>query len=58
MDKSVPHVTVWHHLAEPLDAKDRFVHPYLTLMSDSYRISHVENSDHPVVLADRHGKKG
>ena len=40
-DKSVPRVTVWHHSAEPCDAKnsdprDRFVFPYLTLMSDSY----------------------
>ena len=57
MDKSVPRVTVWHHSAEPRDAKtvtlgtdlsirsrvmpnsdprDRFVHPYLILMSDFY----------------------
>ena len=43
MDKSVPRVTIWHHSAEPRDAKtmahwDRFVHPYLTLMSDSYMV--------------------
>ena len=40
MDKSVPRVTVCHFLAEPRDAKNDpsyiFVHPYLTLMSDSY----------------------
>ena len=41
MDKSVPRFTVWHHSAEPRDAKnndpwDKFVCPYLTLMSDSY----------------------
>ena len=39
MDKSVPRVTVWHHSAEPHnDPWDRFVHPYLTLMSDSYSL--------------------
>ena len=41
MDKSVPRVTILHHSAEPRDAKamtleNRFVYPYLTLMSDSY----------------------
>ena len=34
----------WHHSAEPRDAKnndpwDRFAHPYLTLLSDSYIFS-------------------
>ena len=43
MDKSVPRVTVWHHSAEPRDAKimtlgTDFVRPYLTLMSDSYSL--------------------
>ena len=46
MDKSVPQVTVWHHSAEPRDICqkndpwDRFVHPHLTLMSDSYILAH------------------
>ena len=44
MDKSVPRVTVWHHSAEPRDTKSnapwgRFVHPYLTLMSESYNLT-------------------
>ena len=37
-------ITVWHHSTEPRDAKtmtlktDGFVHPYLTLMLDSYTL--------------------
>ena len=40
MDKSVPRVTVLHHSADLVMPNsypwDRFVHPYLALMSDSY----------------------
>ena len=39
MDKSVPRVTVWHHSAEPRDAKTITLGtdlPIRTLMSDSY----------------------
>ena len=34
IDKSVPWVYVWHHVAE----HNRFVYPYLTLTSDSYNV--------------------
>ena len=44
IQKAVPRVTVWHHLAEPCDAKpncnprDIFFDQYLTLMKDSYTL--------------------
>ena len=41
-DKSVPRETVWHHSASIVKPnchpQDRFVYPYLTLMTDSYNL--------------------
>ena len=54
MDKSVPRATVWHHSAEPRDAKtdpwDRFVHPYLTLVSEFYVLQNLLANQRQITL--------
>ena len=54
MDKSVPPVTAWHHLAEPLDARDAKT---MTLGTDlsirnshSYQILIRKSMDHARVI--------